>query len=340
MKQLDDLYYKTFNIPPIKDKDYLNRQIIEQLFKKPKNDNRVNTPHTQVPYPNIVQQADLLYLPHDGAYKYALVVVDLGSRKTDAEPLKDKTSEAVLKGFQNIYSRDILKIPKRMEIDGGNEFKGKCTRFFQVNDVDVLFNKPYRHRQTAVVERRNQIIGDIIFKRQYAQELLTGKPSTEWVTDLPIIIYALNKHYKPIKAKKSDEPLFTKSTSNVLLEGMKVRAVLDAPRDLVSGKKLSGRFRSADLRFDPKIRTIEQVIIRPNYPILYRLNDDPRTVYTYNQLRVVHPSEQLPPHTVIRQPYKDIDNDKPISNENKKIVQVKTRTRTVKRNKLFDDYYI
>ena len=36
--------------------------------------------------PKAVLQADLLYLPDDKGYKYALVCVDVGSGYTDAEP--------------------------------------------------------------------------------------------------------------------------------------------------------------------------------------------------------------------------------------------------------------
>jgi hypothetical protein len=64
---------------------------------------------------NAVHQADLIFLPHDKVgkktYKYALVVVDLHSGMTDAEPLEDKTAENTAAAIQVIYRRSILDYP-------------------------------------------------------------------------------------------------------------------------------------------------------------------------------------------------------------------------------------
>ena len=45
--------------------------------------------------PGYIYQADLLFLPNDEGYKYALVVVDIGSGLCDAEPLKSKKTTEV-----------------------------------------------------------------------------------------------------------------------------------------------------------------------------------------------------------------------------------------------------
>ena len=293
-------YYTDFGISKV-DKDFLRKQELYNLHKKPKKDSPINTPHIQVDEPNVVQQADLLFLPHDDGFKYALIVVDLGSRLTDAVPLKDKKSESVKKAFQEIYKRGILKIPKRMEVDPGAEFKGEVKDYFDKHGVHVRYGKPGRHRQQALAERRNQVIGEILLKRMSAQELLTGQTSTEWVEDLPVVLKALNKHYSSQKPKKApDEPLCEGDSCELLDEGTKVRAILDEPKDVTSGKRLHGRFRTADIRWDPKIRTIERILLRPGYPPMYLLNGDPQTPYTKNQLQVVPEDEEAPPSSVIR----------------------------------------
>lgn len=64
-------------------------------------------PHFQSFAPGYTQQADLLFLPHDHGYKYALVVIDNYSRKLDAEPLKSKKAAEVKKAFEKIYKRDV-----------------------------------------------------------------------------------------------------------------------------------------------------------------------------------------------------------------------------------------
>eukprot|EP01132_Coremiostelium_polycephalum_P010285 gene10285-12620_t len=107
-------YYKTFGLNKIS-KDFLDKQELHQLYKKPKKDNRINTPHIQVFENNYKQQADLLFLPDDGGFKYSLVVVDLGSRITDAEPLKEKTSVATTNTFEKIYKRNIIGLPKMIQ---------------------------------------------------------------------------------------------------------------------------------------------------------------------------------------------------------------------------------
>ena len=68
-------------------------------------------PHWEVSKPNMIHQADLLFLLHDSVgrktYKYALVVVDIATRYKDAEPLTSKESSLVAKAFEKIYSRKL-----------------------------------------------------------------------------------------------------------------------------------------------------------------------------------------------------------------------------------------
>ncbi|EGG15646.1 hypothetical protein DFA_10488 [Cavenderia fasciculata] len=85
-------YYKTFGLEKA-DKEYLLKQELYNLYKTPKRDSFTNMPHIQEYTDNFKQQADLLFLPDDNGFKYALVVVDLASRLTDAEPLQNKTAK-------------------------------------------------------------------------------------------------------------------------------------------------------------------------------------------------------------------------------------------------------
>ena len=63
---------------------------------------------------NEVHQADLLCLPYDTVkvgrinktYKYALTLVDLGTRYIEAEPLISKDSKGVAKAFKK-YTKGI-----------------------------------------------------------------------------------------------------------------------------------------------------------------------------------------------------------------------------------------
>lgn len=302
-------FYNLYDLANIKDKDFLNKQELYNLYKKPKKDKGVNMPHIYSNEINTVQQADILYLPNDNGYKYCLVVVDLGSRLTDAEPLKKKSAEEVKKAFEEIYKRGILKMPSySMQTDPGSEFKGVVQKYFEDNGVFVRYGKPGRHRQQGLVEARNRIIGNILLKRMQAQELLTNKKFTAWVSHLPLIIKVMNDYYPEIysKAKKKipNEPLCDGDSCNAYEIGTKVRVILDEPRDTL-GNKLPGRFRSADIRFDPKIRTIKRILVNPGEPIMYLLDgheiegDTGNVAYTKNQLQRVDEKEEDVPGEIV-----------------------------------------
>jgi hypothetical protein len=287
------------------------KEILENLYRIPQKDKGVNIPKTNNVFaPNNVHQADLLSLPTDpDGSKYALVITDVFNRITDAEPMKSKDSAAVIKAMNAIYSRDILDWPKELQTDPGPEFKNaQFAKLLKDHNVDHRIGKVGRHRQQAVVERRNGIIGKALFKRMSAQELLTGETSTEWVEDLPVLIKAMNKHTKAtFKRPKSVHHVVCKGDACTLLEvGTKVRAILDIPQDVASGKRLHGTFRATDIRWDPKIRTIKKIIMRPDSPPLYLLDGDKGpdkvdpTAYTKAQLQVVPEDEKYPSKDLIR----------------------------------------
>lgn len=263
-------------------------------------------PHIYANEKNAVQQADLLFLPDDNGYKYCLVVVDVGSRLTDAQPIKNKSAEDVKKAFEKIYKRGILKLPSySIQTDPGTEFKGVVKEYFNDHHVYVRYGKPGRHRQQGLVESRNKIIGTILLKRMQAQELLTNKTSKSWVSHLPLVIKAINNYYpqKYLEKKKTPElPLCSGDSCEAFEVGTKVRVILDEPRD-TQGNKLPGRFRASDIRFDPRIRTIEQVLVNPGEPIMYLLDNkggiDYSAAYTKNQLQEVRNDEEDVPGEIV-----------------------------------------
>ena len=68
--------------------NWLSKQAIWQIYLPPPK--QINFSHFDVTVPNEVHQADILFLPHDGGYKYSLTVVDVASRYIQTEPLKAK----------------------------------------------------------------------------------------------------------------------------------------------------------------------------------------------------------------------------------------------------------
>jgi Integrase core domain len=263
----------------------------QKLLKAPKKDKGLNAPKFYGTKPNAVHQADLLFLPTDKGFKYLLVVVDVATKKIDALPLRTKSASTVKTAFVKIYNGKVLKMPQRIEIDPGTEFKSQVADYFEDNDVFMRVGKPGRHRQQAIVERVNQSLGTAIFLIQLEKELKTGKNSRLWLHLYKPIIEQLNSKVKPIKPRL-ESPTCEGDSCNLLSQGDKVLVALDEPKD-VEGKKLIGKFRSTDMKYDLKIRIIKEIIIKPNFPPMYLLDGksgdnkvDP-TAYTKNQLMML-----------------------------------------------------
>lgn len=66
---------------------------------------------------------------------FLLVVIDVFSRYTWVEPLKNKMDSSVVEGFRKIFSRG--KTPKRIRTDRGTEFRGKISqKFFKDESIE------------------------------------------------------------------------------------------------------------------------------------------------------------------------------------------------------------
>lgn len=297
------------------------------LTKTPGRD--IERPHEFVAAPDAVHQADVLFLPNDDGYKYLLVVVDVATRLTDAYPMKFKNQQSVIAGFTKIYSRPlppkkrkgnplkerILSKPIAMQTDDGAEFTGKEPRqYFKDNGIALRVGKPGRSRQQAMVETRNGMINRFITARQNEEEGTTGEYATGWVEDIPLIVQLLNEDLgrsPPSAATVGDEPVCAKSEAwkakgkgskraakmpicDLLPEGTKVRAILDKPRSIATGKKVYGGFRVGDARWETQIRSIKQQILKPGNPPMYLLSGITNVAYTRAQLQVVDEKESKP----------------------------------------------
>ena len=91
----------------------------------------------------------------------------------------------------------------------------------------------------------------------------------------------------------------------LLFEGTRVRVRLDEPISVL-GKKLHGKFRTGDIKWDPEIRIIKKLILSPDQLPTYLLNGPhgklgvSRCAYTRKQLQIVPDNENPPPDSVIR----------------------------------------
>lgn len=314
---------KQFFLNLLKNKENVENDLIHDLYKIPKKNKGLNVTHYHTPsLEGIQQQADLLFLPNDNGYKYCLVVVDIATRRTAAIPLKSKTTTEVLNAFKRIYQSKMLKFPAMLGVDNGAEFKGVVNKYFKDNGVIVQRPIPFRHNSTVFVENANKKIGSLIHKYQATIEIITGDRSTEWVDILQHVLDAINtdlvtpqpvklpkgttdifgsvdtlankiKKREPVKLLNDFAPIAQDDARDLLPEGTKVRVALQAPKDVVTGEKLHGDFRSSDVRFERDPSTIEQIVFRPNNPPLYIVSGHERSALTKNELQPVRENEKV-----------------------------------------------
>ena len=316
MNNYSEIFNRDFGLTTLP-KAFLKNQEIYNLFTIPRKETKVDMPRFYNFEENNTHQADALFLPVDKGFGYALVVTDIATGKTDAEPLKKRegwdgpTADDTIEAFEKIYSRGILQYPTHIITDSGREFTNdKFQHFLDHHKISFKKALPGRHRQVGLVERKNQILGRIIFMRMFSQELLTGRPSTEWIKDLPFFIEKMNikyshKPYTDADLYKKFDPV-QNLKQNLIPLGTKVRVILDEPRDYKEAK-MTGKFRSTDQRWHQDIYHVVSYIFDPHEPVMYKI-DKPlraheRVAYTSKQLQVVPDNEEDPSPSVIQTPH-------------------------------------
>ena len=307
-------FYSSFGIANV-DKKPLQDELLYKLYQKPKKEKGQEMPHFDNTVPNAIHMADTLYLPDDNGYKYCTVIVDTATHKVDAQPIKTLTSEETLKAMKAIYKRKILLKPTYMIItDSGGEFKSVVETYLKTNKILKKTAITGRHRQVALVEAMNKIIGKALHMRQTAQELGTNEASREWVEFLPAIIKAINKKLSivPIKPKFGQIKSVPYISGDLLKMGDLVRVALDYPVSVSGNKRLHGKFRSSDIRYEITPRRISNVLFLENQPVMYSVEGIKHTGFTRNRLQLVTGKENKPPENIIKEfiPEKFLDKRK------------------------------
>lgn len=262
------------------------------------------------PFPGASLQADLLMLPEENGFRYALVVVDIASRTTDAEPLKSKQPVEVLAALRRVWARNLKKgglfaqalgkPPQlRFEIDGGSEFKGVVKEEIEKNGCTIKVARPGRHEQLGMVESRNHEIGRQLGKLRAARELLTDIPTDEWLAFLPSIIKRINERLqRPGIVDDPDAPPVAGTGQElvILTPGTPVRVALerDRPAGLATGVKLGGVRRATDPVWDWRVREVIAPVFTPGQVVRYVVSGFPDVHFKRQELQVVSPSERYP----------------------------------------------
>ena len=295
-------------VPEVVAKEWLFKQALWQIYLPAPR--YIPRPKFDVPTPNKVHQADLLFLPHDkvgrSTYKYALTVVDVASRFKEAQPLTSKNSDEVAKAFKTIYTRGPLKWPQILQVDPGREFMGAVTKEMENHKTSIRRGHPEIHRDQAIVERFNRTLAERLFGYQYAVEMRSpeGPRSTEWVKRLPSVVSALNNQVtrligmKPAAAIKEKAVVSQPATKYLRPVGKNEKKLpsivlvryLYEPGELEGGTK-----RATDPIWSLKVFNLERSFTKPDQPVLYYLRDGPKRGFVREELLVVPPDTTLPP---------------------------------------------
>ena len=282
---------------------WLEKQALWQIYlPAPK---YIPRPHWEVSKPNMIHQADLLFLPHDTVgrktYKYALVVVDIATRYKDAEPLTSKEFYLVAKAFEKIYSRK-LDWPLVLMVDPGKEFFRFVNILMKKHAVKFQRSEAGNDRAQSFVERANRTLSERLFSHQYAQEMITEGRSVEWVKRLPAVIKAMNNESTKITGQELTEIRYNKPNYKRVVgldevrlpPGVKVR-FLFTPGDEGGEKR-----RATDPIWSLETYDLSRSVVQSHQPVLYYLSEGaPRRSFVREELQVVPEDTQLPPDSVL-----------------------------------------
>ena len=234
--------------------EFLKKQAIWQIYlPAPK---KIIRPRFDVSAENEVHQADLLFLPYDTVkvgrinktYKYALTLVDLGTRHKEAEPLTSKDSKEVAMAFEKMYKRH-LKYPKLLQIDPGREFMGAVTQLMAKRNVRIRRGQPEIHRHQGVVIRFNRTLAERLFGYQYAKQLENPhKRNREWVKRLPEVLKALNAD------TRKPPPIVTRLSRKENPQKLTQLSSRSHPRHLV-GKRTAQKDTIIDITSDSQVNS-------------------------------------------------------------------------------------
>lgn len=262
-----------------------------------------------------VCQADLIYMPHYGGYKFILTVIDGYTKKADAEPVRERDAESVKKAFEKVFKRKFVSQNiKYLYLDGGSEFKGEFADYCDSKNIKVRIGMPYRKQQTALVESLNHVFTKVLMTNINIQELKNSTVSYNWPKAIPTIVKTLNQRDdKERKVKKIndffDDPHIGKK-DKLLKVGQYVYYHHQVPRDIRDGKVLAyggGKFRNGDLRFNHKdAKKIVQVAIYSGQPVRYILEGMNNVSFLRSQLiladDIPQQQQQQPQPVPVQQP--------------------------------------
>jgi len=113
-----------------------------------------------------IWQADLIDMQKfkyvNSHFNYILCVIDVFSKFAWARAIKKKGADDCYKAFKDIIESS-GRIPKKIHIDGGNEFKGECRRYLHSLKIKTFISQS--KLKAMIIERFNRTIKANIWRK-------------------------------------------------------------------------------------------------------------------------------------------------------------------------------
>lgn len=302
MDKLKDLFYNPkeglINLKKLKQKakekdidvnnqeieEFYNKQPVNQLMKKTTKPKEFNSIIAYAP--NQIYQMDIIVYDRYtiDKYKYILVVIDVYSRFVQARAMTNRRIETIFENFENIIK--VMGLCETMECD--NEFNTKkFNKYFETNDIEVVYSDTEDTRKNAIVERVNGTIALLL------QKVRITTKNYKWYKYLDDVIENYNNTIhgtiknKPIEifnGKKFNEQHFT---------------FVDNPfkiNDKVRIKRKKKIFSKGDeIKFSKEIYIVEDVkknkVKLNNFTKLYK-PDELQKVYNVDENETIVPKTE------------------------------------------------
>ena len=153
---------------------------------------RYNFPRNRVIVTGIDDQwqadlVDISSLAHfNKGYKFLLTCIDVFSKFAWVVPLKNKSGETLVNGFQSIL--DIGRSPEKLQTDKGTEFLNRNFQSF-LKEKNIHFFTTNSELKASVVERFNRTLKTRMWK------YFTAKNTRVYIDILQDIVHAHNNSY-------------------------------------------------------------------------------------------------------------------------------------------------
>jgi len=237
--------------------------------------------HYSVTNVDDVWEADLIELrnlkSYNDGYSYLLVIIDVLSKYAWVEPLRDKTSNCVIKAFQRVFSRSEGRVPIYVQTDKGKEFIARPMQKF-LKESGIRFRVTRNPDiKAAVVERFNRTLKERMWR------YFTHKNTRRYIDVLQDIVRAYN--HTRHSSTRMQPAIVTRENARVARENIARRwNNNDAHKkharkakyhvgDLVRVSRAKGTFEKGyEARWSEEIFRIHRVL-EWRKPLVYELSD-------------------------------------------------------------------